>query len=130
MDDLKLFTSNDNQLASIIKIVKSLSDDIKMSFGISKCKKLTIKRGKVVQSQNIQLNNGEEMESLEANQQYRHLGFAESLIIYKTTKSSLKKEYFERIKMIMKTELSSKHTLEAINSYAVPVLSYGFPILD
>ena len=92
--------------------------------------KLTIKRGNITQSVNIQLNDGEEIESLEANQQYRYLGFAESIVIDKTAKSSLKKEYFKRLKMIMKTELSSKHTFEAINSYVVPVLSYGFPVLD
>ena len=33
MDDLKLFASNDNQLAAMIKIVKGFSDDIKMIFG-------------------------------------------------------------------------------------------------
>ena len=32
--------------------------------------------------------------------------------------------------MILKSELSSKHTFEAINSYAIPALSYGFPVLD
>ena len=32
--------------------------------------------------------------------------------------------------MILKIELSSKHTFEGINLYAIPALSYGFPVLD
>ena len=32
--------------------------------------------------------------------------------------------------MILKSGLSSKHTFEAINSYAIPALSYGLPVLD
>ena len=32
--------------------------------------------------------------------------------------------------MILKSELSSKHTFEGINLYAIPALSYGFPVLD
>ena len=37
MDDLKLYVSNDQQLKSQINIVKTFSDDIRMSFGIDKC---------------------------------------------------------------------------------------------
>ena len=67
MDDLKLFAANDNQLASMVKIVNNFSDDIGMSFGIDKYKKLTIERGKIVQIENIQFYNGEELKSLELN---------------------------------------------------------------
>ena len=78
--------------------------------------------------ENIQLDNGEELKWLELNQQYKYLGFGESLTTNKTTKSALKNENFNRLKVILKSELSSKHTFEAINSYAIPALSYGFPL--
>jgi len=48
----------------------------------------------------------------------------------KEAKCSMKHEYFSRIKMILKSELKSKHTINAINMYAVPALSYGFLVLD
>ena len=64
------------------------------------------------------------------NQQYKYLGFGESLTTVKTTKLSLKNEYFKRLKMILKSELSSKHIFEAINSYAILALLYGFPVLN
>ena len=53
MDDLKLLVANDNQLASMIKIVNKFSEDIEMSFGVDNCKKLTIQRGKILQMENI-----------------------------------------------------------------------------
>ena len=68
MEDLKLFPVNDNQLASIIKIVNKFSDDIRMSFGIDK-----FQRWKIAQIENIQLDNGEELKSLEISQQYKIL---------------------------------------------------------
>ena len=126
MDDLKLFAANDNQLASMIRIVNKFSDDIGMSFGIDKCKKLTIQHEKSFHMENIQLDKGEELKSLKLNQQYKYLGFGENMII----DWKFKTEYFKRLKMILKSELSSKHTFEAINSYAIPALSYGFPVLD
>ena len=63
MDDLKLFAANDNQFASMIKIVNKFSDDIWMSFRIN------VQRGKIVQMEDIQFDNGEELKSLELNQQ-------------------------------------------------------------
>lgn len=130
MDDLKLYASNDQQLKQMIAIVKTFSDDIRMQFGIDKCNKITIDKGKVIPSENITLNNDEVLRSLEPHQQYRYLGFNERQTTDKEAKSSMKHEYFSRIKIILKSELSSKHTINAINMYAVPALSYGFPVLD
>ena len=70
------------------------------------------------------------LRSIEPHQEYKYLGFNERQTTDKEAKSSKKREYFSMIKMILKSELSSKHTINAINMYAVPALSYGFPILD
>ena len=53
----------------MIRIVNKFSNDIGMSFGIDKYKKLTIKQGKIVDMENIQLDNCEELKSLELNWQ-------------------------------------------------------------
>ena len=74
MQNLKLFTTNNIQLASIIKIVNKFSDNIRISLGIDKCRKLTIQRGKIVQMENIYLDNVEEIKSLELNRQHKYLG--------------------------------------------------------
>ena len=76
----------------MIRNISQFSDDVRMGFGIDKCKKLTIQHGKIAQMENIQLNNGEELKSLELNQQYNA-----RLITDKTTKSALRSEYFKRL---------------------------------
>ena len=45
MDNLKLFAQNDDGLQKMVDLVRRFSDDIRMSFGISKCAKLTRKVG-------------------------------------------------------------------------------------
>ena len=70
MVDLKVFAANNNQVASMMKIVNKFGDNIGMSFGIDKCKKLTIQRGKIVHMENIQIDD-EELKLLELNQQYK-----------------------------------------------------------
>ena len=74
MQNLKLFAANDSQLASLIKIVNKFSDNIRISFGIDKCKKLLIQHGKIIQMENICLDNVEEIKSLELKRQYKYLG--------------------------------------------------------
>ena len=98
MDDLKIYAANDNQLSSLINTVKTFSDDIRMSFGLTKCNKLTISKGKVVQRENIILNNEEEITSLDTESHYKYLGFNERETTDKRSKSSIQNEYFTRIK--------------------------------
>ena len=57
MDDLKLYAQNDGELEGLLKTVKAFSDDIGMEFGLDKCAKATFKRGKLVTSENIELND-------------------------------------------------------------------------
>ena len=44
MDDLKLFTKDDNDLEGLLQTVKKICDDTGMSFGLDKCAKATFKR--------------------------------------------------------------------------------------
>ena len=45
-------------------------------------------------------------------------------------KEKIRKEYYRRIKSIMKTELNSRNRIQAINSLAVPVVQYSFNIIN
>ena len=88
-------------------------------------------RGKDVHHQtDITFSIGETLTSLENEQQYQYLGFNERETTEKTAKNTIKQEYFKRIKIIMKNDLNSQKTINAINMYAVPFLAYGIPVLD
>ena len=46
MDDLKIYAETDQKLNQLIEAVREFSSDIKMEFGLDKCSKCTIKKGK------------------------------------------------------------------------------------
>ena len=77
VDDLKLYGTNDNQLAGLINTVKHISVDTKMEFGLDKCAKATFKRGKKVQAEGIQLNDNQVIQDLEQSEIYKYLGMEE-----------------------------------------------------
>ena len=47
-----------------------------------------------------------------------------------TMKQKLKKELVRRTRLILKTELNSKNRITAINTLAIPVITYSFNIID
>ena len=47
MDDLKLLGRSEDDLENEIKIVKAISIDIKMYFGLEKCARICLKKGRV-----------------------------------------------------------------------------------
>ena len=57
MDDLKLYSKNDQEQVGQLKIVKQFSDDIVMTFGLEKCAKASFKRGKLVSTGNIEISD-------------------------------------------------------------------------
>ena len=53
MDDLKLYSKNDQEQVGELKIVKQFSDDIGMESGLEKCAKASFKKGKLASTGNI-----------------------------------------------------------------------------
>ena len=53
MDDLKLYASNEKSLESLIETVRVFSNDIRMEFGMEKFAVLTMKKGKMANSDGI-----------------------------------------------------------------------------
>ena len=131
MDDLKLYSSNDNQLRALLETTQIFSNDIGMSFGLEKCAKISIIRGKVKNRDNIILSSGEEIRELNNQTFYKYLGVEENKVIGHTeTKEKLSKEYFSRLRKILKSELNSYNMIMAINQWAVPAITYGFGIIN
>ena len=131
MDDLKLYAKNDCELEGLLKIVKGFSDDIGMEFGLEKCAKATFKKGKLVSSEHIGLDDDTIVKDLEHEKTYKYLGIDESDgIQHGTMKERLKKELTRRTRLILKTELNSKNRISAINTLAIPVITYSFHIIN
>ena len=131
VDDLKLYGTNDNQLAGLINTVKHISDDTKMEFGFDKCAKATFKRGKKVQAECIQLNDNQVIQDLEQSETYKYLGMEEGEgLQHHEMKGKIRKEYKRRVKLVLKSELNARNKIAAINTLAVPVIVYSYGIIN
>ena len=131
MDDLKLFAKNDKDLEGLLTTVKKFSNDIGMEFGLDKCAKATFVKGKLIKFSCIILDIETIIKELEPEECYKYLGVNERDGINHTRmKEKIRKEYYRRVQLVLKTELNSKNRIEAINSLAIPVVKYSFNIIS
>jgi hypothetical protein len=65
MDDLKLLGKSEEELKKQIQMVTTFSDGIHMEFGLDKCAKIVVKKGKLVHSQNLVVDMNREVQELE-----------------------------------------------------------------
>ena len=130
MDDLKLYGKNDKEIDSLTNTVRIFSADINMKFGLSKCAKVTINKGKMETSDVIKLPNGEEIKSLNLEDEYKYLGILESDDFHSNRiKTKAKAEYKRRLRLILKSKLHGRNQVTAINTFALPVLTYPAGII-
>ena len=77
LDDLKLYSKSEEDMATLVNTVRIFSDDIGMSFGFNKCANIVVERGKVVDSADVSLPGGT-IEALPISASYKYLGVLES----------------------------------------------------
>ncbi|XP_072176148.1 uncharacterized protein [Diadema setosum] len=131
MDDLKLFCKDEKQCDKLVQTVRLVSKDIGMDFGINKCATLVMKRGRRVKSAGIPLPDGRILQSLEEGENYKYLGVLESDDVSSNAiKVSVTKEYFSRVKSVLKSHLNGGHVITALNTWAVAVLRYTGGVVE
>ena len=131
MDDLKVYGKNANQVDTLVNTIRVFSEDIGMKFGIKKCAVLILKRGKVTENRGIQLPKDEVIKSLSENEGYKYLGVLEAdQIKHSEMKKNVTKEYYRRVRNILKSKLNGGNIITAINSKAVSLIRYGAGIIN
>lgn len=131
MDDLKLYAKTKAHLQDLLKCTEKFSDDIQMKFGLDKCKTSAMVKGKWVQHEGYEMNDGEEhIKGMESKDTYKYLGYQQARGIEQTTgKKELIAKYLKRVDLIFRSKLNAKNKSRAINTYATSVMTYGFGIL-
>jgi len=128
LDDIKLYAATNNQLQEPLRLTQTFSRDIKMVFGIEKCKTLCTAKGKL-EMRNFTTENDDTMEAMNQDAMYRHLGHMQAKQIKRAQmKQKLGKEYLNCTESILK-KVECKNTMKAINTYATPVLTFSFGIV-
>ena len=131
MDDIELLAKGEDNLKRQILLVESFSRDIGMTFGLDKCNTLHLKRGKAVNDGSVRLQGGGVIEHLVEGQTYTYLGMqVRDKLQNSHIKDKLRAEYKSRLKKIWSSELNARNKVKATNTFAVPVLSYSFGIID
>ena len=107
MDDLKLYGRNPDQLDGLLHTVRTFSDDIRMKFGLDKCAIAHFVNGKLSgHNTGVKVGKTETIKGLEPGQVYKYLGVDESNgIQHSTMRERFRREYFRRVKMVLRTEL-------------------------
>ena len=106
MDDLKLFTKDDNDLESLLQTAKKFSDNIGTSFGLDKCAQATFKRGKLTGKTSVKLDQNTVIKDLEQKEMYKNLGVDESNgIEHAAMKEKIRKKCYQRVRAILEREL-------------------------
>ena len=86
-----------------------------MAFGVQKCAMLVIKRGKVIESNGIDLPNNETITSIHEENGYKYLGVMEAdQVLGGQMKERLRKEYKRRVKKILKSKLNGGNVITVI----------------
>ena len=125
MDDLKLYAKNDKEIDALVNTVRIFSEDINMQFGLDKCAKVNINNGKLEEGDALQLCQNMEIKNLNFEESYKYLGLLESdQIKSNETKEKVKVEYKKRLRAILKSKLHGRNQITAINTYALPVITY------
>ena len=102
------------------------SADIGMDFGVTKCAKLAIRKGKVVATEGIKLPDGREIKNLEKGDSYKYLGELElDEVQCKDMKMKLTKEYFWCARKLLRSKIDEGNMICGINTWAVSVLRYS-----
>ena len=88
-------------------------------------------KGAGVEGECVTLTEGKAVEALHGSNIYKYLGIKQLFDHrHKTVREELKGEYKRRMVTIWSSELSSKHKVDATNTWAVTLFRYFFPAQD
>ncbi|XP_053698682.1 uncharacterized protein LOC128745633 [Sabethes cyaneus] len=130
IDDLKLFVETMGKLRHLLQLATTFSNDIRMEPGVDKCRLVNILRGKVMDAESFRINEREEIRSMIEGESYKYLGFLQLKGIHHTTiRKELQERFLYRVNRILKSLLSAGNKVKAINTFAVPLLTYSFGVV-
>ena len=131
MDNLKGFTNNYANLVKMANLIESLSTDIGMEFGLSKCKCVNMVSGKHKSIGGITLKSGGVMEELSADEFYKYLGIEElDSIKHSMVKAKVSKNVKAKLRKLLESELNARNLFHAINESILPIITYTFGVIE
>ena len=126
MDDLKLYIRNEKELDSFVQTIHIFSKDIGTKFGTEKFAMFVREKGKIVKSVGIELPDGKVIKSLQVGESFKNLGILEAdRFLGEELKLKVSKEYFRRLKKVLKSKLNGGNLVQGVNTSAVSLLKHS-----
>ena len=89
-----------------------------------------LKRGKVVRCEGLEMPNNQVTKSLGEGEGYKYLGMLEADgVKHIEMKENVTREYYRRVRKILKSKLNGGNVINAINTRAVAIIRYGAGII-
>lgn len=130
MDDIKLYASSDEELRNMLRLTGEFSKDIHMVFGVDKCRIAVTGSLEDSAGEPFLLESGESILGMEDGETYKYLGFLQSRRLeHQQIKDRITKQFVARVTKLVRTKLSGKNLVKALNTYAIPVLTYSFGVI-
>lgn len=105
--------------------VQAISKDNGIEFGIKKSGMLVLKRGKLIKSLGIKLNDEEEIKEI-LEECYRYLQVTESEKIKEQKMTeNFQKEYLRRTHFVLQSKLNGRSKTKVISNGAVSLMRFG-----
>jgi hypothetical protein len=131
MDDLKLYANSKQEMEELLRKTKVFSDDIRMSFGTDKCRIHIMEKGKWSNGSLNSLTDSNDIATMEKDELYKYLGYQQARgIDHKPIKKDLTDVLKQRLKMVLKTQLSARNKFQAINTFAISAITYSFGVIQ
>ena len=101
-----------------------------MEFGIEKCTMFVIEKRKIVKSVGIELPDGKVVKSLQEGESYKYLGILKAdRFLGEEMKLKVSREYFRRLRKVLKSKLNSGNLAQGVNTWALSLLRYSAALL-
>jgi len=97
---------NENDLKNEMKIVQTISKNINMNFGLEKCARICLKRGRVQRKMHKGSTSENDIKELDLSKAYKYLGIDKSFDIQRKKEKEKMKEYLRRLRLVLGAELS------------------------
>ena len=131
VDDLKTYAQDEMGAKLQLELVSKFTKDIGMEFGKDKCAHVYVHKGKRKSIGEKFSIKEMEIDELEEGDRYKYLG-QDECIGYDDmiNKDRVIKEYFRRVRKIWNSELYANNKSNAHNTFAIPVVTPTFGILN
>ena len=117
-----------NGIDWLVHLTQIYSEDIRMSFGLEKCGRMIARRGKVIKTDGLELPAGH---IADIQTSYKYLGIPQSHGNHdEEARRTATSKYHQRVRQVLKSQLNGKNKIQAINTYALPVIRYPAGIVS